>query len=189
MKLNATDPLVAKLADVMFVVEATSFEQHCLWNQYHCAVDWKSDNSGEYVQLKEVDGRPVNLVLTFATLNGQKVMFTESVSQLADYKQIEDWLDVNCKPMYDKGYRIARTNGMNFHHCLHAITDVTGISPDYQEARVGKVVDEVELVKADAEFNKALSLGTVESELSAKEAYRLGWLAGIRNRLAFLRNR
>lgn len=121
MKLDPKDPLAVFLKDVVFVVDANSFEQHCLWEKYSSRLDWKSNSGGFGAQIGTVDGRPVNLSLFTAQLNGQKVLFVDAVSQLVDYKMVDDWLEANCAPTYDNGHRVARTNGMNFHHCIHEV--------------------------------------------------------------------
>jgi len=121
MKLDPKDPLAIGLQEVMFVVDANSFEQQCLWEKYSSRLDWQSNNAGIGVEIGRVDGRPVNLSLFTAKLNGHTVLFVDAVSQLVDYKMIDEWLAANCAPTYDNGHRIARTNGMNFHHCLHEV--------------------------------------------------------------------
>lgn len=123
MKLHPNDPLIQDLKDVIFVVEATRFEQHALWQSYHPAVNWGQINSGRGFQIGTLADMPVVIGLTWAIIDGQRVMFVEATSQVVDYRMVEAWLEANCQPMWDQGHRIARCDTTNFHLCLHAIRD------------------------------------------------------------------
>ena len=46
-------------------------------------------------------------------------------------KAIEEWLDKNCSPKWDKGTRLARTNATNFHHAIHAIEEAKKMKEVY----------------------------------------------------------
>lgn len=123
LKLHPEDPLVERLAGTVFIVEANSFEKLCLWKEWKDRLPWREDLSGNLVTIGHVQGRPIVVSLFWANLNGQKVMFTELTSQLADYKLLDAWLDANCAPRYDSGLRSARCNAMNFHLCAHAVLE------------------------------------------------------------------
>ena len=58
---------------------------------------------------------------------------------------VEEWIDKVCYPLCCNGTRLARTDAMNFHHCVHHI----GWEPDYAHARIlgnatacGKAIDD-----------------------------------------------
>jgi hypothetical protein len=52
------------------------------------------------------------------------VAFIEAVSQLVDHTVIDKYLEINCNPKYDNGTRQARTDAMNFCHCVHHIRNL-----------------------------------------------------------------
>lgn len=131
LKLRPDDPLAERLKDVVFVVEASSFEQRALWNHNtfydkESGKTWENDLGGQMVTIGHVADRPICVSLSFAKINGRKVLFTEITSELADYKLLDRWLEVNCSPTWDSGARKARCDAGNFHHCLQAIRDLNG---------------------------------------------------------------
>lgn len=129
--LHENDPIAKRLKKVFFVVEANSYESMMLWKsneESDAKRQWKEDNSGDTVTVGEVDGRPVNVTFFYTTIEGRVVAFMNPISQMVDWKMIDDWLELNCKPLYDGGTRIARTNAMNFHNCLHAIDDANKVA-------------------------------------------------------------
>lgn len=118
------DTLEELLTTAQFVVEATSFEQRTLWERWSDRVHWEEHSRGWLETIGEVNGRPVNLVIHPARLNGCVVLFYEAVSQVVDWKQIEDWFKSHCWPKWDKDIRRAHCDAANFHHCL----EVVGVS-------------------------------------------------------------
>lgn len=188
MKLDPADPLNAQLADVVFVVDASNFEQHCLWREFNRAVHWQSDPSGTMLTVGHVNDMPVNIALNWARINGQKVMFVDTVSQVVDHRMVDAWLEANCAPRWDKGHRTARTNGMNFAHCLHAISDVTGIALKGDECTTLVSVDtDLETAKASDTFGALVaerpSIVYQDSGWTLRTAFIAGWLAGLRRRV------
>lgn len=119
------------LKRTFFIVEATSFEGHCLWEAHSSQstrtlpngshVDWVQLNPGYVVQIGTLDGRPVVLSMQWATLDDKLVMFWDMCSQVCDYKMAEKWLDEHFFGMYDSGTRRASCDAKNFHMCIHAI--------------------------------------------------------------------
>jgi hypothetical protein len=103
--LNKDDKELFK--DVVFLVEATSTEQHFLWQQY----------SLEYKDLYPGIKDPPNTI--------RLDWSSESIGKIVTIGSIEDWLAHWTKEFirYDNGHRWAHTDAMNFHHCLHAILD------------------------------------------------------------------
>ncbi len=126
----------SRLAKTLFVVEATSFESHCLWAQ--TATDsncrcfaprrWEQVHPGWLVTVGELDSRPICVSMCWNRIDGQFVMFWEATSQVVDTVQIEKWLSQHFKGKWDSGTREATTNAANFHHCLNAIDDANKLS-------------------------------------------------------------
>lgn len=113
-----------------FVVEANSFETLELWRE--CKKDgisWEQDCSGLLVNVGELDDRPINMSVTWQTVNGMKMLFWEACSQLVDYKMIDNWFKKNCLPMYMDSPQVAKTGASNFHHALHEAKRQSEVQP------------------------------------------------------------
>lgn len=119
-----------KLGDTVFIVDANSYEHLCLWREsakqadrplIDNPVDWRQDNAGHMLTLGHLDGMPVTLLLRWDIIDGCRVMFIDSPSAITDSRMVDRWLEENCKPPTYDGGRPARTDAMNFHHCLDAI--------------------------------------------------------------------
>jgi hypothetical protein len=106
--------------DVVYLVEANSNEQHELWYQwyheprYGTKVDWEQVYRGVAVTIGTVDKRPVVVSVTYALIEGQRVMFYYGCSQVVDHQMIDDWMT-----HYAKG--VPRRDAQNFGHCIQNI--------------------------------------------------------------------
>lgn len=107
--------------DVVYLVEANHNETHLLWERFHYkpVYDFKVDSWVQVMEgygpvIGELDNRPICVGITYAILNGKKVMFYEGQSEVVDYKMIEDWRD-HYAP------NISHCNATNFGHCLNDI--------------------------------------------------------------------
>lgn len=127
-KRNDSDKELFK--DVVFLIEANDNESHLLWEKYHYKTDkdvphvklWEQEFSGYMIKIGELDNRPINVTLSYAKLNGKRILFYNGCSQLVDHKMIEDWLQHFTKDIrWDNNHRWAHCDAMNFHHCLDAI--------------------------------------------------------------------
>lgn len=117
-----TSDLYAKLAGVVFIVEATAFEKDCLYvQQRERQVRWDREVSARFVPLGTVHDRPVCVHLSWANINDRKVMFVEPMSELFDHSLLKAWLDVYCAPRYENGTRDARNTAREFRECLRAV--------------------------------------------------------------------
>lgn len=122
------DSVEKLLLKTFFIVEANSFEQFCLWQQHSNQSDtviftpmrWK-ELHGWSVQVGSVFGRPVTISLMFVEISGKLICFLDPTSQLVDHAMIDDWLAERFSGTWDRGTRKARTDAMNFAHCIHAI--------------------------------------------------------------------
>jgi hypothetical protein len=113
--------------DVKYIVEATDNEWHMLWEKYHyqprsgLPIPWEEISMGKIVTIGEVAKRPIAIQISWAIINGHKVMFYEGSSQLVDYKMMEKWLEHHSLNTIQHEGRWAKTNVSNFGHCLQAI--------------------------------------------------------------------
>lgn len=109
--------------DVVFMVEADSFAQLKLWQENEASkrVTWKEVTAGNLVRVGLLDGRPVNIDIGWAFLNGKRVMFWTAVSQVVDHVMIDAWFERFGGHILWDGTRPAHCDAMNFHHCLRAI--------------------------------------------------------------------
>jgi len=118
-----------RLKKTKFLVEANSFEQHCLWKEYvHTAttpLKWEQMN-GWLVTVNERKGRPICICLSWNRVNGHLVCFWNATSQLVDYKLIDKWLKENYDQKWDEGRRPATCDAQNFHHCIQALKQLDG---------------------------------------------------------------
>ena len=131
MKKEFQDETDPRFKETKFVIEATDAERHFLWadndrarraNESY-AVKWEEISMGLWIQIGELDKRPICLTFTWARLDGILVMFWDCCSQVADHAMIDRWLAQNCTPApYDRT-RPASTNATNFHHCIHFVKD------------------------------------------------------------------
>lgn len=113
----------------VFVVEASRFEQQSLWEKWaqqstdhgKAPIDWRDCGRGWLTQVGILDDRPINLSIFGATLNGHNVLFYEAVSQVVDWKQIEEWFREHCWPKWDNGTRRAHCDAANFHNWVEVV--------------------------------------------------------------------
>ena len=123
------DTAESRLKKTFFIVEATSFEQSCLWRDYCSRSDkprydvhtWVSISPGWMIHISEINDRPCCISTTWYKIDGKLVMFWYPCSELVDYKLIEEWLEKNFTGTYDGGSRRASIDADNFHNCISAI--------------------------------------------------------------------
>lgn len=120
------DAQIEKLIEsTMFLVEATDFEKQCLWTAHNEATEWESALSGTMLCAGVLDGRPVNVVLSFAKLKGVTVCFWHACSQVVDFAMVENTLKETFGDLrYDGGHRRASVDAQNFGHVLSALSEL-----------------------------------------------------------------
>jgi len=117
-----TDDEIKKfLEGIVGAVEASSFEELCIWQEYTQELNysWKQNCSGylEYVGL--FHSRPICINLRTSVVNGHKILFWEATSQLVDYKMIDKWMEKNLpKSARHSDGRLNKTDAMNFCNIL-----------------------------------------------------------------------
>lgn len=112
------DPSIREAA---FVVEATQFEKHCLWdrNDRDPRVKWEEITVGTMPTVGSFAGHPVVLSIFFAKLDGKLVAFYEACSAVVDHRMVEAWMGEN-SPAYAAG---RRCNALNFIHCVQWVKE------------------------------------------------------------------
>jgi hypothetical protein len=111
-----------RFSDCEYLIEANSFEVLALWKEWHVAVPWKEDGSGFMFKVGSLGGRPVMLSFSFAHINGHRVAFYDSPSQVVDHKKIDNFLRKNFAVTHEG--RWAHCDAMNFGHCISCVVDV-----------------------------------------------------------------
>lgn len=117
----------AVFKDVVYIVESTYNERHLFWEKFHYKPfyddfkinSWEQEMSGIGITIGHVDGRPVVIDITWAKLEGYRVLFYDAMSQLADWKMIEDWFSHWRK---DRPH-IQSTDSTNVGHCIRYCID------------------------------------------------------------------
>lgn len=113
------------LAGVVGAVEANSYEQMCIWQDYHKehGMSWNARAQGFLETVGHVGDMPVCISLQTVEIDGHKILFYEATSQVVDYRLVEAWLE---KTLPDtardegrNGY-LNRTDAMNFHNVMHS---------------------------------------------------------------------
>lgn len=130
-----------KLKETVYFVEATGYEQLCIWQENHKENDWVQDMCGfsqviGYLDKKKT--KPVNVSFTFAVVNGQRICFYDVVSRYADHQMVEKFLEKNYPVMYDRGQRRAMDDAMNFD--LRAVQDA---NDRIQYKRMRKLLEDI----------------------------------------------
>ncbi len=110
-----------KFSSTVFFIEASSFEQFCLWKENHQKIPWKEDCAGNWQIIGYIDKKkkkPVCVSFSFAELFEQRVCFYCATSRYVDHSMVRDWIIKNYPIKYDTT-RTAMTDAMNFHHAIH----------------------------------------------------------------------
>ena len=104
--------------DVVFAIEATHFEKLSLWQlneKSKCIKSWEENFPGWIVVIGYVDKMPVAVHLSYAKLNGHKVVFYNASSLIVDHEMVRNWID-NYNPNNSN-----HADAMNFGHCYSHI--------------------------------------------------------------------
>lgn len=131
--------LAIMLAETDGVVWVDSYGRHALWCERseqalasQCSADpptrqksgwrlkWEDDGWGLSEEIGTLDKRPLVLHLSWATIDGQRILFVEFISAVADYQAGEAWLKkrtTKLKKLGDGG----QVDGMNFDNALRCV--------------------------------------------------------------------
>lgn len=105
------------LKDSVGCVEATSFEQQCLWEKNQKG--WTEVLGGYGKEIGELDGRPVVISLRVAIIFDQRVIFYHPTSQVVDWGMIVNWLDKNMPWSAKVNGQLRNVDAQNFHVIRH----------------------------------------------------------------------
>lgn len=115
-----------KLIDTLCFVEATPVEYDHI-HQYNAnnGVIWEEDIQSHKIRIGYVKGdqsMPVYIQLRWAKVNGHRVCFYDSCSNIVDWSMIENWICTMAPRIVDA--RNLKFDAMNFHLCLRAIENI-----------------------------------------------------------------
>lgn len=111
--------------DTFFLVEADSFSQLKLWEEYPKLQKFWQQQVGMSIVIGRLDDMPVKLCCMPVLILGKKVIFWELVSAVQDYRMVEPFFDKICNPKWDNGTRRARTDAMNFHNVISELRETS----------------------------------------------------------------
>lgn len=112
----------ARFSQVEYMVEADDFAYHALWGAWNERVTWQEEGPGRMVGLGILIGRPVNVDVRFARINGRLVMFYWGSSTLVDNDMVETFagevrkLAQGANPQRQPA---GKTDATNFAHCVN----------------------------------------------------------------------
>lgn len=116
------DSELSKFLDgVVGVVEANSYEQLCIWQEFHQELgkSWIQNPSGLLETVGHLGRMPVCISLFTVTVDGHKLLFIDPTSQVVDHRMIDAWVD---KVLPHAGKN--RTNAMNFCNIFRELAHV-----------------------------------------------------------------
>ena len=118
-----SDAVSEYLADIIGVVEATSFEQLCLWERYHEKYEWESTRHGYLPAIGSIDSRPIHVSLMTVTVKGHKILFWEATSVVVDHDMIKEWFTkyLPKSAFQSNSEYINSTDAQNFHNIFHYV--------------------------------------------------------------------
>lgn len=136
----AKDWNIRRFDQVVYFVEATSFETHSLWKRDHhdekIIKEWEQD-VGNGIKVGKVGKHEVWVSFMFNKLDGQWVCFYNATSQVVDHTLVENWIKKNC-PVKTSDGRWAMCDADNFHHAIHRIEELNEKAAKAVLDRLGK---------------------------------------------------
>jgi len=118
------EDLAEFLKDVVGVCEATRCEYSYLWKEFHydrkdeTKWSWKENLSGISEIVGYIGDMPINVSLSTAIVNGQKILFYDGISQVVDHVMIRKWLEIvlpdTCWAAAERTGRFNHTDATNF---------------------------------------------------------------------------
>jgi hypothetical protein len=85
----------------------------------YCSKNWKQSNGGYIYTVGRINDRPINIELRWFGIDGVIVCLYDGISQLVDWKMIEDHLTEK----FPKAKRIANAT-KNYHNVFHHICEI-----------------------------------------------------------------
>ncbi len=113
IKKREDDEMVKFLYGVVGIIQgASSDDSFHVWETWHDKVDWASNNFGLLETVGTLDGRPICINLSTATIEGFKVLFYYPTSELVDWAMIENWVNLNLSG-------VEKSDASNAHNIIH----------------------------------------------------------------------
>lgn len=113
---------IAEHQDVVYMVEANSFETMMIWREHHKELNWKSVTlGGPMFHLGSINDRPVVLSVDIFSILGRKVMSYNPTSQLVDWVMVEEFLEKSWP-------NAKKTDAMNFHNAIYHIRSMNEVA-------------------------------------------------------------
>lgn len=113
------------LDGVMGLVEANSYENMCIYGDVmkHKSYNWTSISEGWFEQVGTLADMPVTVSIFSALINGHKILFWESPSQVVDHRMIEAWFKKHlpATAYRDGGEYLNQENSMNAFNVFHRL--------------------------------------------------------------------
>src|SRR5688500_18430890 len=105
-----------ELNNVVFFVEATSYEALCLWEELNHKCKWEQcmGYSFHIGNVKDDPDMPIQVSFMINKIYGKEVAFYEATSRYVDHTMVENWIKKHHPVKYDNGTRWAITDAMNF---------------------------------------------------------------------------
>jgi hypothetical protein len=113
------DQIKKFLKDVRGAVEATSYEELRICQEYKQEYSWEQNLCGYLETVGFLGKMPICISLRTSVVNGHKILFWDATSQVVDHKKIDKWFKKNLpeSARRDDGSP-NRTDAMNFHNIL-----------------------------------------------------------------------
>lgn len=117
--------LDAYFEGIVGVVEATDCEKFYIWKEHTDERDGTFENSrhGLMCGVGVVGDMPVTLSLYTALIDGHKILFYHSPSQVVDHRMVRTWLDENCPKSAWEQDRLNHSDATNWRNVLPRTTD------------------------------------------------------------------
>jgi len=110
--------LVQNASNVIYLIEATSFEISTLYTRYKDT--WKDvTHGGPMVTVGHINGRPIVVMMTIHNIEGSDFLFYEATSQLVDFVMVEDWFKTKFPHLFAPDDVHQRCDANNFHNAAH----------------------------------------------------------------------
>lgn len=118
MAVHGDDWIEQYASDVVYIVEANSFEQMCLWEKFQKI--WEEHTrGGPLVTVGEIAKFPVCIALNVIKINGYSVLIVDPTSRVVDYTMIDEWLKSKWPALFPKDACNLKTDANNFHNVVH----------------------------------------------------------------------
>lgn len=96
-----------------------SLHQHNDPNTMYNSNNWKSTNQDHFCTVGRINDRPINIILHWYEIDGVIVCVYDGISQLVDWKMIENYL----KEKFPDAKMIINARS-NYHNIFHHITRI-----------------------------------------------------------------